>query len=87
MKKTLKRLYARLILLGWVGGTALLAIGAFTKTRELVVASMFLWLAALVARYAFLRCPHCGYMAAPPQWNKNATIRCPQCGEPFTYDN
>ena len=85
--KKLKRIYARLILLGWVLGTVLLAVGGFTQTRELIAAAMFVWLASIVARYALLRCPHCGYIAAPPQWRKNASIHCPQCGEAFTYDN
>ena len=84
--KKLKRIFARLCLLGWALGAVLFAIGALTRVPWVVAASLGVWLAAFIARYALLRCPHCGYMSAPPQWSKNATIRCPQCGEPFTYD-
>ena len=65
---------------------AFLAAGYLAQLPEMFYPAWAAFLGAFFIKLALLRCPHCGYRGAPPQWRKSGTIHCPRCGHPFEYD-
>lgn len=83
----LPRKWARSVIVLVVAGVLLIWAGAFASQGALVLAGIFCILPAVVLRYLFLRCPHCGKRTAAPQWRKSGTQYCGRCGNPFVYDD
>ena len=88
----LKRKYARLTIVLFVAGLLLICICPIAKHLGLVceiascVSGFVLFVASLVIRIIFLKCPTCRKAIPSPQWSKNGTILCVKCGERFIYD-
>lgn len=94
-RAVLKRKHARLCLVLFYAGAALLILGNVAKRFThvaglgdglLVLAVVLLACAGLVlSRY--LRCPVCGKRYARPRWNVFHTDYCSFCRRPFIFDD
>lgn len=94
----LKRKHARLCLIFFYLGVALLLAGEVLKhfvateflsgfaDGLLISAVVSLVLAGLVLSF-LLRCPNCGKRYARPRWKVFHTDYCTHCKKPFIYDD
>ena len=82
----LPRLWARVCIVLAITCCGLLFYGTWTEQKWFTAGGILAAVLCVILRVTLLKCPHCGYRAAPPQWSKNGTLHCVKCGEPFEYD-
>ena len=71
-------------LLGWLMGRA---VYQWKWPGALAILGIVLLIAAVIVRYTFLRCPHCGKGVAFPIWHPGKCHYCVYCGKPFLFDD
>jgi hypothetical protein len=47
---------------------------------------LVLWVAVLIIRLKYLRCPYCRKLTVEPQWTESGTQECSNCYKVFEYD-
>ena len=84
--KKISRSWARASIVLTVLFVLLMGVGGALRSPVPILIGTALFFAALIIKYALLRCPKCGVGGVPPQWSKSGTIHCPKCGGLYEYD-
>ena len=86
MRKNLSRARAKLCIVLFAIGLALLIAGYFVDGwMPTILAVVFVVVAMVVRPW---KCPTCGKRVSPsPQWSQPGKYHCPYCGKRFAYDD
>ncbi len=87
----LKRSYARAYIVLYYIVIVIFIISFFidkqSVLREILSWTLLvLWVAVLIIRLKYLRCPYCRKLTVEPQWSKSGTQECSNCYKIFEYD-
>ena len=87
----LKRSYARAFIMLYYLVIIIFFISFFiewqTVLREIISWTLLvLWIAVLIIRLKYLRCPNCRKLTVEPQWSESGIQECINCGKVFEYD-
>ncbi|KAF5050618.1 hypothetical protein [Anaerotignum sp.] len=87
----LKRSYARAYIVLYYLVIVIFSITFFIERqsvlREILSWTLpVLWIAVLIIRLKYLRCPYCRKLTVEPQWSESGTQDCINCGKVFEYD-
>ena len=86
MRNYISRTRAKLCIVLFVIGLALLVAGYFVDGWLTTILALIAVVAALFVRPG--RCPTCGKYCSPtPQWSQPGKYHCPYCGSRFVYDD
>ncbi len=94
-EKRLRRRWARVSIVLAISGTGCTLLGLLMGRAvyqwkwpgALAILGIVLLVAAVIVRYTFLRCPHCGKGVAFPIWHPGKCHYCVYCGKPFLFDD
>lgn len=86
MRNRISRTRARISIVLFIVGLALLVVGYFVDGWITTIPALLLVIVGMVVRP--WKCPTCGKYASPaPQWSQPGKYHCSYCGSRFAYDD